>query len=1065
MLTTMDGIPGSNDMRTVLRFLGTVFVGLLVTGAGAVCSAQSTRSRTTTQPELVTQSGHSTNVVTIAFSSDGRILASNSQGTIKLWDVVTGKQLRTLNGSGSAFAISPDGKKLAVGDSLNTIALWDVATGDRVGTFVGTPYLNCLVFSPDGQRLASSGTTFETTSSGTFTSLGINKVWDVLTGRELLTLEGSDGLSMMQFSSDGRLLIASRLPSSRVTIWDSLTGKKLSDLEGLSLPFTHGGKLIVENHSYTFNPPVGVGYDTVFSPDFKTVASHESNKIKLSDVATGRERRTFGGHSPPIYGLAVSPDGRTVAAGVGGGPAQVEGSIRLWDLTNKTTVRTLPASGYFTSLAFSPDSKLLASGNALWYGEIVLWDVQTGSKVQRYQPPNSPSFYTLAFSTDGRILAAGSLDTKVRLLAVPTLAEVRTLTGHSAAIDLVRFSPDGQTLGSVSTDGMVKLWNVSSGAELYSIKGHSNNSVNFDRTSIAFSPDGKLLARGSRLAAASLWDVASGTLVHTFDGPGELVGFSPDGKLLAIGDLKGTVLWDISSRKEMSRLAAVGSLFSPTDDYLFSTNPESGVSIWNFRERDKLASLIPFGNFDWLVVTPDGLFDGSAAAWRQVLWRFNNNTFDNISAEAFFNEFYYPGLLGDIFGGKRPKAPSEISKKDRRQPEVKLIAADSLDTNLTTRHVTIKIRVSEVPADEDDKKGSGARDVRLFRNGSLVKHWAGDVLKGQSNVTLDAAVPIIAGKNTLTVYAFNDANIRSEDATLTLTGADSLKRKGTLYILAIGVGKYANQEYNLNYTPDDATSFASQLKLEQERLGQFQSVEIKTLLNENAQKENILRELKRVAASVQPEDVLVVYFSGHGKASGDHFYLVPHDLGYAGARDRVTGPALKQILAHSISDLELEETFRGIDAGQIFMIIDACNSGQALENKKEPRRGPMNTRGLAQLAYEKGMYILTASQNVEEAFVSEKLKHSYLTYALIEDGLKTAAADTNLDGELTLREWFDYAVNRVPKLREETLQSKSLEEVTPAVNAVRKQELQTPRVFYRPEPDALPFIVAKRRHE
>jgi hypothetical protein len=125
----------------------------------------------------------------------------------------------------------------------------------------------------------------------------------------------------------------------------------------------------------------------------------------------------------------------------------------------------------------------------------------------------------------------------------------------------------------------------------------------------------------------------------------------------------------------------------------------------------------------------------------------------------------------------------------------------------------------------------------------------------------------------------------------------------------------------------------------------------------------------------------------------------------------------------------------------------------------------MNTRGLAQLAYEKGMYILTASQNVEEAFVSEKLKQSYLTYALIEDGLKIAAADTNLDGELTLREWFDYAVNRVPKLREETLQSKSLEEVTPAVNAVRKQELQTPRVFYRPEPDALPFIVAKRRHE
>jgi hypothetical protein len=77
------------------------------------------------------------------------------------------------------------------------------------------------------------------------------------------------------------------------------------------------------------------------------------------------------------------------------------------------------------------------------------------------------------------------------------------------------------------------------------------------------------------------------------------------------------------------------------------------------------------------------------------------------------------------------------------------------------------------------------------------------------------------------------------------------------------------------------------------------------------------------------------------------------------------------------------------------MIIDACNSGQALENKDEPRRGPMNTRGLAQLAYEKGMYIMAASQNVEEAFVSKKLKHSYLTFALVEEGLKTKVADEN----------------------------------------------------------------------
>jgi hypothetical protein len=109
---------------------------------------------------------------------------------------------------------------------------------------------------------------------------------------------------------------------------------------------------------------------------------------------------------------------------------------------------------------------------------------------------------------------------------------------------------------------------------------------------------------------------------------------------------------------------------------------------------------------------------------------------------------------------------------------------------------------------------------------------------------------------------------------------------------------------------------------------------------------------------------------------------------------------------------------------------------------------------------------MTASQNVEEAFVSRKLKHSYLTFALVEEGLKTKVADTDHDGEVTLREWFDYARARVPKLREETLQSKSLEEVSAATRAaVKNQKSQTPRVFYRREPDVRPMIVATFRSD
>lgn len=168
----------------------------------------------------------------------------------------------------------------------------------------------------------------------------------------------------------------------------------------------------------------------------------------------------------------------------------------------------------------------------------------------------------------------------------------------------------------------------------------------------------------------------------------------------------------------------------------------------------------------------------------------------------------------------------------------------------------------------------------------------------------------------------------------------------------------------------------------------------------------------------------------------------------------------------SISDRELAEVFERINGGQMLLIIDACNSGQALD-AEEKRRGPMNSKGLAQLAYEKGMYVLTASQSIELAFESETLKHSYMTYALVEEGLKSRVGETdaNGDGQIWLNEWFDYVVRRVPRMRKEEVeqaarqQGKSLE----LVEVTEQGKMQTPRVFYRREPDAQPWVVANTR--
>jgi uncharacterized caspase-like protein len=309
--------------------------------------------------------------------------------------------------------------------------------------------------------------------------------------------------------------------------------------------------------------------------------------------------------------------------------------------------------------------------------------------------------------------------------------------------------------------------------------------------------------------------------------------------------------------------------------------------------------------------------------------------------------------------------------------------------------------------------------------------------------------------------------VRSCDAQLTLIGAAGVARKGTAYIITIGLNKYANNDYDLRYAFQDAKAFANDLRQKQEQLKTFSNVEVIPLLNENATKTNILRAFQILSGSdpkatppgtsdilaslhsAQPEDAIFVYFAGHGTSIASHFYLLPYDFGYQGKRDELSQDQLNVILSHSISDEELRSAFEGIDAGKLVLVIDACNSGQALD-EEEKRRGPMNSKGLAQLAYEKGMYILTASQSFQQALEVDRLGHGLLTFALVEEGLDTSAAMPPGNTDLGVREWLDYAARRVPEMLQTILdQSRSLDRAA----------------VHRREPDSSPLIIAKRSTE
>ena len=130
----------------------------------------------------------------------------------------------------------------------------------------------------------------------------------------------------------------------------------------------------------------------------------------------------------------------------------------------------------------------------------------------------------------------------------------------------------------------------------------------------------------------------------------------------------------------------------------------------------------------------------------------------------------------------------------------------------------------------------------------------------------------------------------------------------------------------------------------------------------------------------------------------------------------------------------------------------------------------MNSKGLAQLAYEKGMYLLTAAQSYQAALEAAQLGHGLLTYALVEEGLKQGRADQEADGLILSREWFNFAVARVPEMQLEKMRQArnvglglAIVEGDEKIKDVERRNLQRPRVFYRREAEAAPFIAGRSK--
>ncbi|MEI6763996.1 MAG: caspase family protein [Bacteroidota bacterium] len=566
------------------------------------------------KPELILPIGHTDIIRSMAYSPNGRYIATGSNDAfIKIWDAASCKLLKNLNVNGNVNSIcfSPDGRYLLAVISDSSVMLWDFISGTVLHRLRGHhDEIETAVFSPDNGK-------YILTASRDSTAI----LWDVTTGRKLYTLENMLPFYLINyFSPDGKHIITAGIDNS-LKVWETSTGKLVRSIGSFSqsiesASYSPDGKTIVttanESPAILWNPETGdtsimLGEEWYgaafanFSPDgTKIITVNSSYKTLMFDVATGQMEHViedttgyietiifspkcpddraggrymlflnsndiatlyetssckivqrFQGVGERTRHIAFSPDGKDILI-------SADNSFDIWDAATGNHLGKPTASGsMLISATYSPDGKYIATVS--FDKKLTLTDAESGRLLYcRYNI--MPMLRVATFSPDSKYLAAACADSTAIIWETASGKLYHVLKAHTDAVFSVQFSPKcaddpagGKYVLTASADKSAIKWQTSGGEEL--LRFSDNNDA---LLSAKFSYDGKFIVTSGRDSLATIWDAATGKIINKLKGHHSSIytsAFSYDGKLIVTAGLDHTaMIWDAATGKKLFTL-------------------------------------------------------------------------------------------------------------------------------------------------------------------------------------------------------------------------------------------------------------------------------------------------------------------------------------------------------------------------------------------------------------------------------------------------------------------------------------------------------------------------------